>query len=61
MGVKMNLRIIKKNHAADPEIELLAKSISEPYDRATAMPPAWELKYKKLPFYRFASKLIREL
>ena len=57
----MKLRIIKKNHAADPEIELLAKSISEPYDRATAMPPAWELKYKKLPFYRFASKLIREL
>ena len=40
----MNLRIIAKKHAADPEIGLLTKSISKPYDRATAMPPAWELK-----------------
>ena len=44
MGVKMNLRIITKNDAADPEIGFLTKSISKPYGRATAMPPAWELK-----------------
>ena len=44
MGEKMNLRIITKNHAADPEIGFLTKSISKPYGRATAMPPAWELK-----------------
>ena len=30
MGVKMNLRIITKNHAADPEIGFLTKSISKP-------------------------------
>ena len=41
----MNLRIITKNHAADPEIGFLAKSISKPYGRATAMPTAWELKF----------------
>ena len=27
----------------DPEKGLLTKSISKPYGRATAMPPAWEL------------------
>ena len=43
-GVKMNLRIIMKNNAADSEIGFLTKSISKPYGRATAMPPAWELK-----------------
>ena len=43
MGVKMNLRIITKNHAADPEKGFLIKSISKPYGRATAMPTAWEL------------------
>ena len=43
MGVKMNLSTITKNHAADPEIRLLTKSISKPYGRATAMPPPWEL------------------
>ena len=43
MGVKMNLRIITKNHPADPEIGFLTKSISKPYGRATAMPPAWKL------------------
>ena len=42
MGVKMNKRITTKNHAADPEIEFLTKSISKPYGRATAMPTAWE-------------------
>ena len=39
----MNLRIITKNHAADPEIGFLTKSISKPSGRATAMPTAWEL------------------
>ena len=39
----MNLRIITKNHAADPEKGLLAKSISKSNDYATAMPTAWEL------------------
>ena len=43
MDVKMNLTIITKNHAADPEIRFLTKSISKPYGRATAMPPAWRL------------------
>ena len=44
MGVKMNLRIITKNHAPDPEIGILTKSISKAYGRATAKPTAWELK-----------------
>ena len=46
MGVKMNLRIITKNHEADPEIGFLTKSISKPYGAATAMPPAWGLTKK---------------
>ena len=44
MAVKMNLRIITKNHAADPEKGFLAKSILKPYDRPAAMPIVWELK-----------------
>ena len=44
MGVKMNLRIITNNHAADTEIGFLTTSISKPFGRATAMPPVWELK-----------------
>ena len=43
----MNIRIITENHAADPEIGFLTKSISKPYGRATAMPPAWELMNSK--------------
>ena len=43
IAVKMNLRIITKNHVADPEIGLLTISISKPYGHATPMPPAWEL------------------
>ena len=46
MAVKMNLRIITKNHAADPEKGFLAKSISKSNGYATAMPTAWELKGK---------------
>ena len=43
MGVKMNLRIITKNHVADPEIGFLTKSISKPNGYAKAIPTAWEL------------------
>ena len=49
MSVKMNLRVITKNHEADPKIEFLSKSISKPYGRATAMPPSWELKFYLKP------------
>ena len=31
MGIKKNLRLITKNHAADPEIVFLEKSFSKPY------------------------------
>ena len=44
MCVKMNLSIIRKNNVADPETRFLAKVILKPYGRATALPPAWELK-----------------
>ena len=47
MAVKMNLTIIAKNHAADPEIGFLAKSISKSNGYATAMPTAWELRFQK--------------
>ena len=55
MGVKMNLMIITKNHAADSDIALyhigfLTKLISKPNGRATAMPTAWELILQKCPF-----------
>ena len=36
MALNMNLRIIMKNHAADPEIGFLPKSISKPNGCATA-------------------------
>ena len=39
----MNFRITTKNHEIGPEIGFLTKSISKPYGRATALPPAWEL------------------
>ena len=44
MGAKTNFRIITKNHAADPEIGFLAKSISKSNSCETAMPTARELK-----------------
>ena len=47
MGVKMNLRIITKNLADNPEIEILIKSISKSYGHATAIPPAWDLTRNK--------------
>ena len=40
----MNLRIITKRFAADPEIGFLTKSIPMPNGHATAMPTAWELR-----------------
>ena len=43
MSVKMNLRIITKNRAADPKIGFLTKSIFKPCGCAAAMPTAWEL------------------
>ena len=33
----MKLRIITKNHAADPETGFLAKSLSKPYGRAASL------------------------
>ena len=46
MTVKVNSRMITKNHAADPEIGFLIKSILKPYGRETAMPSAWEFSLK---------------
>ena len=46
ISAKMKLRIITKNHAADPEIGYITKSISKPYCSAAAMAPAWELMIK---------------
>ena len=42
MAVKMNLRIIMENHAADPEKGFLAGPIAKSDGCATAMPIAWE-------------------
>ena len=46
MGVKRNLTMISKNHAADSEIGFLIKFISKPYGRATALQLALELKFE---------------
>ena len=43
MGVKMNLIMITKNHAADSVIGFLTKSISNPCGRTTATPTALDL------------------
>ena len=45
MTAKMNLRIITKRFADDPEIGFLTKSISKANGYGTAMPPAWELRF----------------
>ena len=60
----MHLRIITKNHAAYPETGFLTKSISKPYGRATAMPPAWELNDRRYPkigdhFFIFKNDFIK--
>ena len=43
---KKNLRIVTKNHEADPELGFLTKSILKPNGCAMAMPTAWKLKVK---------------
>ena len=43
MGVKMNFRIITKNHEADSEKRFLTKSISKSYGHARSRPPALKL------------------
>ena len=51
-----------KNHAADPEITFLTKSILKPYGRTVAIPTAWELN--KLYFDKldsFKHKLVKNL
>ena len=57
MGVKINFRIITKNHAADPKRRFLTKSISKPNGRATAVPTAWELS--KVNIKEFNENIIR--
>ena len=37
VGVKINIRMITKNHAPDQEIRFLTKSILKPYGHAIAM------------------------
>ena len=55
----MNLMIITKNHAADPEIGFLTKSISNPYDGATTMPTAWDLSMRcTILFFRDINAVI---
>ena len=41
IGLKMNFRLITKSRAADPEIEILTRSILKPYGSAATMPTAW--------------------
>ena len=53
IGAKMNLKIITKYSAGDPEIRFLTKSLLKPYGSATAMPPAWELKLVSIGFLPF--------
>ena len=53
----MNLRIITKNHAADPEIGFITKSISKPYGRALAIPTAWEISKSDVVF-KVRSKIL---
>ena len=55
-GCKKNLRVIRKNLVADPEIVFLRKSISKPYDYATTMPTAWELKTSSLNTWVYFSE-----
>ena len=48
MAVKMNLRMITKNYAADLEIGFLAESISKSNGCATAMSTVLELSVIKI-------------
>ena len=58
MGVKINLKIVTKNHAGNSEKRFLAKSISKPYGCATALPTAWDLM--NVIFFIFLSNPILE-
>ena len=53
MSVKMNVKITRKNHEADPEIRFLRKSILKSNARATAMPPTWGLRTCFCKIYNF--------
>ena len=48
MCVKIYIRKITKNHAADPEIGFRTKSILKPYEHSAVMPTAWELTLSSL-------------
>ena len=61
MSVKMNLRIIMKHHAADPEIGFLTKSISKSDSGARAMPTAWKLRFYLLQTRELVLTLISAL
>ena len=41
MYVKINLRIIRKNRAAEPKIGFRTKSVLKLYGRPAAMPTSW--------------------
>ena len=55
MGLKMNLRIISKNHEADREIGFLTKSISKPYGHATAHRYEDSIKSGRFFFAKFST------
>ena len=51
MDVKINLRIITKNHVADPELGFLTESILKLNGYARAMPIASELNFVSIYYY----------
>ena len=62
MAVKMNKKIITKNHVTGLEIAFLTKSISEPNGCITAMPTAWELKKNKsscINYIRYKTQVLK--
>ena len=55
--VCQNWKIRSTNNGAESEIGFLTKSISKPYGRGTAMPPAWEFrKFIKILLVKFIQK-----
>ena len=58
MALKMNLTIVTKNHAADPEIGFLVESILKSNGCATAIPTVWELnRHMETRFLNIRSKI----
>ena len=59
MNERIDLRVITKNHAADPEIGFLTISISKPNGRALVMPTAWVLRkfFVRCGFYWFGLQI----